>query len=98
MFKFFKKENPLNLVIDEQQNYILILNQLIQCLETSDNHPQARVVERLKEFICEKNVAEFVKLIKGVDMWGGAGAVWEVYIEDPTLAWKFESTIIQLID
>jgi len=41
---------------------------------------------------------QFVKLINGVDMWGGAGAVWEAYIENEEKQRKFEKEMLLLIE
>ncbi|HTW95317.1 MAG TPA: hypothetical protein VMD30_11015 [Tepidisphaeraceae bacterium] len=54
-----------------------ILEQLRRLLINSDNLGQARTVERLIE-LRSADPAEFNRLLQGVDMWGGSGAVWEV--------------------
>lgn len=41
---------------------------------------------------------EFVKATNSLDMWGGSGAVWEVYIGAAEEAKTFESEMVKLID
>ncbi len=100
MFGFKRKKENTNfeLVIAERQNYIAILTGLSQLLNNASNYGQAQIVEKLIELIQHENVELFAKLINGIDMWGGPGAVWDVYIEDKTANDKFQKEIIQLID
>jgi len=46
----------------------------------------------------QQNISLFVKLINGIDMWGGAGAVWEVHIENKVDAKTFENEMLRLIN
>lgn len=57
---------------------------------------QAQVVKSLIELLSKQKNEEFVKLVNGVDMWGGSGAVWEVHIEDRRNTREFEIEMIKL--
>ena len=92
-----KKEN-LELILAEQQRYVSILTNLNQILISAENHAQAQVIQNLIELLHHKNITGFEKSINSIDMWGGSGAVWEVYIADKTAAREFEKEIINLID
>ena len=98
MFGFEKnKKDDFALVVAEQESFLSILIVLAKLLNNSGNNAQSEFVYKLIEQIDENNLAQFVNLVNGVGMWGGAGAVWEVYIENKNEAKEFEKEIIRLI-
>jgi hypothetical protein len=99
LFKIFNstpKEN-INLILDARERYLKVLNALKGNLNVSGNDSQAIFVKKLTKILHE-DISQFIKLINGVDMWGGAGAVWEVYIQDQNLAKEFGQNMIELIN
>ena len=76
----------------------MVLSKLRELLNKANLTAQAQVIETLVSLLELQRINEFLKLLNGLDMWGGSGAVWEVYIEDVTLAQEFEIEIIKLID
>ncbi len=55
------------------------LTRLIELLRDNGFTGQANVVRQLLRALTLDDKKEFIKIITSVDMWGGAGAVWEVY-------------------
>lgn len=99
MFGFKKnKDHDLTLVLEERANFLSILAILMQLLKGSGNNAQSDFIHKLIELFNQNNLSHFVKLINGLDMWGGAGAVWEVYIEDKNRAKEFENEMLRLIN
>lgn len=96
MFNLFKKVS-LELSDKDEQNYLLILNEIFQKL-TNTNPAQAQVIKKLITLILRKNLTQFEKLMNSVEMWGGSGAVWEVFIEDENESRQFEKNMILLIN
>ena len=97
MFIFKKKINDFVLIIEERPNFVLTLTTLMELLKSSGNNAQSDFIYKLIDLLNQNNLSDFVKQINGVDMWGGSGAVWEVYIEDKKVATEFEKEIITLI-
>ncbi|NCD00329.1 MAG: hypothetical protein EOL95_11615 [Bacteroidia bacterium] len=97
MFIFKKKINDFVLIIEERPNFVLTLTTLMELLKSSGNNAQSDLIYKLIDLLNQNNLSDFVKQINGVDMWGGSGAVWEVYIEDKKVATEFEKEIITLI-
>jgi hypothetical protein len=98
MFGFHKnKEDNFAMIIAERENFLSALMAVMQSLNNSGNHAQSEFIQKLIELISQNNFSHFVKLINGVDMWGGAGAVWEIYIENKTEAREFEKKMLRLI-
>jgi hypothetical protein len=98
MFRFKEnKKNDFTLIIVEKDNFLTILKELSQILKNSENNGQSLFINQLVELLYNNEFSQFIKLINSVDMWGGAGAVWEVYIENKNEAYKFETEIIKLI-
>ena len=54
-----------------------ILTEMRDVLTAHGHHAQAEVTERLVRLAVDSDDA-FLKELQGVDVWGGAGAVWEV--------------------
>lgn len=94
---FKKKINDFVLIIEERPNFVLTLTTLMELLKSSGNNAQSDLIYKLIDLLNQNNLSDFVKQINGVDMWGGSGAVWEVYIEDKKVATEFEKEIITLI-
>ena len=97
MLRLFKKKEvvPVHAVYED---YLSILNKISQYLLQSNNVAQGKFVATLMDLLRNKDVVQFVKLINGVDMWGGAGAVWEAYIENEEKQRKFEKEMLLLIE
>ena len=85
------------LTLNESENYKKILSKLCVFLKAGTHTDQENYVQKLFDLISQKKIAEFIKSINSVDMWGGAGAVWEVGFEDSNISREFEVEIIQLI-
>lgn len=99
MFGFKKnKEYDFDLLLEERAIFLSVLTALMQILKSSGNNAQSTFIYNLIELFNQNNFIGFVNLINGVDMWGGAGAVWEVYIEDKAKANKFEKEMLGLIN
>jgi len=99
MFGLMKnKKEDFELVYDERKNFLSILGVLSQLLNQTSNNAQAEFIRKLIELIEQQNISLFIKMINGVDMWGGAGAVWEVYIANKSDAEVFENEILKLIN
>jgi hypothetical protein len=88
----------LTFVFEEKVNFSFILTVLTKLLKDSGNNAQCQFLHKLIELLHHNELSSFVKQINGVGMWGGSGAVWEVHIEDKSLATEFESTILDLIN
>jgi hypothetical protein len=101
MFGFYKKKNKNKFLIYLKENpddYVNVLTYLSNILNKSKNHGQAEVTDKLIELLKQEKFDDFIKLINGVDMWGGSGAVWEVGIGNHIYMRDFQKTIISLID
>jgi len=94
MFSIFKKPKQLNICKEEFEP---ILTNIIECLEKNKNKGQAEWVEKIKAALQNNDKMDFlVKL--SVDMWGGAGAVWEVGFKSVQDDKKFILEIIKLTE
>lgn len=94
----FKKSKNIEFTEPTRENFLIILTKIEKILTNADLSAQAQVASTLINSLNQRNSEEFVRLLNGIDMWGGSGAVWEVYIKDNNEAKKFEEKIIELID
>lgn len=97
MFSFKKSEN-IEFTQKARETFLIILTKLIRILSKEDLIAQAQVIKTLVDLLSKRKDEQFVKLLNGIDMWGGSGAVWEVHIEDGRSAREFEIEMIKLID
>lgn len=97
MFSFMKPKN-IELPQTARKTFLERLTKLIQILSEAGLRSQAQVIQTLVNLLNQKKDKEFKKLLNGLDMWGGSGAVWEVHIEDSKIAQEFEIEMIKLID
>lgn len=99
MFRYKKNKcDDVVLVLEERSGFLLVLTAIKEILQHSANNAQSDFVYKLIDLLNQNNISLFVKLINGVDMWGGSGAVWEVYIEDKKTSTKFEKEMLSLIN
>lgn len=86
------------LITRYEEDFKTVLDELRKQLFKEGYVVQSATLSNLLEYLAERNFAKFIKVINSVDMWGGAGAVWEVNFDNKADANKFEDNIIKLID
>ncbi|SEA98945.1 hypothetical protein SAMN05443667_11464 [Flavobacterium gillisiae] len=91
-------ENIFLLLEKSKEDYLIIIKNIEEILREGKNNAQANVVEKISEILIEKDFPKFKKEINSVDMWGGSGAVWEVYFHNENLQRKFNNQMLKLID
>jgi hypothetical protein len=91
---------PKIIEISEQERgiFMAVLVKLQRILDGEDLITQSQVLNSLIQLLKEKDDQQFKKLLNSIDMFGGSGAVWEVYIEDNGIAREFELEMIELIN
>jgi hypothetical protein len=89
IFEIIEKAHP---------KYIDILEKVENILRNEQLYGQANVVMDIAEWLAKKEYEKFIKQINSIGMWGGSGAVWEVYIENSDNNRRFQSEIIELIN
>jgi len=96
---WFKRNNMngIDLLVSKQKQFISILMELSQILTNSGNNAQSEFIAELVDIISANNYTLFVQEINSVAMWGGAGAVWEVYIQDIDESDKFNKAMLRII-
>lgn len=90
------KQYDFDLLLKERAGFLSVLTALMNILKSSGNDAQSNFIYNLIELFNQNDFSYFVKSINEVDMWGGAGAVWEVYIEDKSKAKEFEKVMLDL--
>ena len=98
MFGNKRNREIVELVSQEKESFLNVLNLIDKLLHDTNNNTHA---EFIRELINKLNRNEYILFINGIKsgfMWGGAGAVWEVYIEDSLKDIEFEKSVLRLID
>ena len=99
MFGFIKnKGNNSNLREEDFDNFLIVLKNILNILNDAGQNVQSGFINKLINLANQKETSLFVKLINGIEMWGGAGAVWEVYIDNKEDAKSFEKEMLNLIN
>lgn len=93
-----RKDDNLKFSNEDVKSYLCIFHELKQYLQRAKCDAQIKAIQNLEELLQKQDYALFVKALNGVDIWGGAGAVWEVYIENKNDERNFEMGMVNLID
>lgn len=88
----------LDKILDNREAILNNLRSLAECLEHNDYQGQASFVIKLYDLLDNYQLEPFISKISGAGMWGGAGAVWEVYMADKESHVQFAKLMIYLID
>lgn len=86
------------LSLQEKLKYRNILNDIGEILLQLKLSGQYQTINRLLDLLDENKDEIFIKELNSVNMWGGAGAVWEVGIPEKKDEIVFMSKLINLID
>ncbi len=70
------------------------INKIIQILREFSHTGQADYMDRLLGSLLNNDKFSFVDMSKTVDIWGGSGAVWEVWIQDRNKEKEFQKAMI----
>lgn len=81
-----------------KSTYLNTLKNIEVILREGELFGQANVVENVMQKLVTEDYQIFIKDINSVNMWGGSGAVWEVYFENNTLQRKFNFEMLNLIN
>ena len=94
-FNRLQKKQPTTIEIDD---YLKLFENIKNILLKNNHQGQARAMLNLIELLQRNQIDLFIKNLNSVDIWGGSGAVWEVYIEDKPDYILFQTEIIKLIN
>ena len=81
-----------------QKDFHEILVKLETILRNETYYAHADFIIELDKNLLEKNFERFFEQINTVEMWGGSGAVWEVYIKDSKTKTEFNKQMLALIN
>jgi len=99
MLDFIKnKRNKYNIREEDLDNFLLILNNILNILNNAEHNAQSGFINKLINLVIQKETSLFIELVNGIEMWGGAGAVWEVCIDNKEDAKSFKKEILNLIN
>ena len=101
LFKLSKATNDKSVfqrIESAKPKYLTVLKSIETILRQNKLSGQANFVKDVVLKLTSSNYEMFVKQINSVNMWGGSGAVWEVYIENSDMQRKFHKAIIELIN
>ena len=102
LFKLSEKPLSGNSVFERVESakpkYLNTLKNIETILRQNELLGQANFVENAILKLDSNDYEIFVTQMNSVEMWGGSGAVWEVYIENADMQRKFQTAIIDLIN
>jgi hypothetical protein len=94
----FDKTEVFELIKSAKSKYLDTLKNIEVILRKGELFGQANVVENLMQNLITEDYQIFIDDINSVNMWGGSGAVWEVYFENKNLQQKFNFEMLELIN
>lgn len=94
----FDKTEVFELIKNTKSKYLDTLKNIETILRKGELFGQANVVENLTQNLETEDYQIFIDDINSVNMWGGSGAVWEVYFKNKNLQRKFNFEMLELIN
>jgi len=92
------------MIFDKNQKYFVekdsieaTLKTIIKLLSEYSYPCQADYMEKVLKTVVNNNKPEFESISNTKDIWGGSGAVWEVYIKDRDKEVEFQRAMIKFI-
>jgi hypothetical protein len=85
----------------EENNFInksdleIHVKEIINILREFSHHGQADYMDRLLESLEDNGKIKFADISKTIDIWGGSGAVWQVWIDNRKKEIDFQNAIIK---
>jgi len=99
LFGFFKKKNILINFSDENVSELAQKSDLLgQTLIDNGLGNYVDHLSRIRLAADNKNESEFKDLVLSRELFGGAGALWEIYIESPTEYKKFNAQFSEYVE
>ena len=92
------KTEVFELIRNTKSKYLDTLKNMEAILRKGELFGQENVVKNLIKNLITEDYQIFIDNINSVDMWGGSGAVWEVYFENQDLQHKFNFEMLELIN
>jgi hypothetical protein len=92
------KTEVFELIKNAKSKYLDTLKNIEAILRKGELFGQENVVKNLMQDLITEDYQIFIDNINSVNMWGGSGAVWEVYFENQDLQRKFNFEMLELIN
>jgi len=92
------KTEVFELIKNAKSEYLDTLKNIEAILRKGELFGQENVVKNLMQNLITEDYQIFIDNINSVNMWGGSGAVWEVYFENQDLQRKFNFEMLELIN
>lgn len=97
IFSVLKRKPNAELILSKKEKIQERLFAIRKILSDNNHQGQARVIDNLLSLLLEENISEFIREIQSVNIWGGAGAVWEVWFESDNAQTAFATEMLGLI-
>ena len=97
MWNFFKKRNR-EIIINNKDKLIQILTRSVEILRDNAYSMQADAMRKPLQYLHLDDTENFIKYLNTVDIWGGSGAAWEVWLEPKEVEREFMQCIVDLVD
>ena len=97
MWNFYKKRNR-EIILNNKDKLIQILTRTVEILRDNAYSAQADAMRKPLHYLYLDDTKNFIKYLNTVDLWGGSGAAWEVWLEPKEVEREFKQCIIDLVD
>ena len=97
MWNLFKKRNR-EIIINNKDKLIQILTRSVEILRDNAYSAQADAMRKPLQYLYLDDTENFIKYLNTVEIWGGSGAAWEVWLEPKEIEREFMQCIVDLVD
>lgn len=97
MRNFFKNRDK-EIIINNKDRLIQILTRSVEILRENAYSAQSDALRKPLQYLYLDDKENFIKYLNTVDIWGGSGAAWEVWLEPKEIEREFMQCIVDLVE
>lgn len=97
MWNLFKKRNK-KIIINNKDKLTQILTRTVEILRDNAYSAQADAIRKPLQYLYLDDTENFIKYLNTVDIWGGSGAAWEVWLQPKEIEKEFMQCIVDLVE
>jgi hypothetical protein len=92
-------KRPPEITITNKAELIETMTRIVELLRDNGFSPQADAMRKPLQYLDADDKENFLKHLKTVDIWGGAGAAWEVAgFQTRQMELEFQMSFVKLVD
>ena len=86
-----------NINLGSRSSIVITISSIIEILRETGYENRIPYLEDILQTINDQHIENFKSLVINNELFGGSGALWEIYIENPKLSRRYKKLFFQFI-